>query len=268
MVKVIWFGETKPPNVKQKVRDGEFDLLGVSSSEEVLGVLQEYPDSVLVLSHKSVSEAKEVFSDVRDAWPDVPCILWSENPPEGIEGEVIFDYVSAEDGNESLVDTIRSAVDRRSHTSYPVPEGEDERLAEVDEYSNLELSGEFDHLTRISQRHFDVDMALVGIVGDSHERFLSCHGAELNTLPREDTFCTHQILDERVLVVENIKQDPRFGEENPLLEKGMRFYAGASLLSPSGARIGSFCIIDGETRSLSDEGKSFLNYSLRKLQVS
>jgi len=139
-----------------------------------------------------------------------------------------------------------------------VPDNEDERLVEATEYSELGVSGEFDRLTKIVQENFDVDMAFVGIVEGKYERSLSCHGAEVEAIPREETVCTYQILEDGVLVVENVLEDPRFEGRNTLRKIGMRFYAGAPLTSPSGTRVGPFCVVDEETRSFSEEDKNFL----------
>ena len=48
-----------------------------------------------------------------------------------------------------------------------------------------------------------------------------------------------------MLVVEDTHLDPRFAE-NPLVtgEFGLRFYAGAPLLTPEGRAIGSLCLLD------------------------
>ena len=51
------------------------------------------------------------------------------------------------------------------------------------------------------------------------------------------------------MVVPDATKDDRF-KDNPLVTGGpkIRFYAGAALISPEGARLGSFCVIDSKPR--------------------
>ena len=51
-----------------------------------------------------------------------------------------------------------------------------------------------------------------------------------------------------VLVSEDVTEDPRFADDPLVLEKGIRFYAGAPLRTSSGLVIGALCIIDTRPR--------------------
>jgi GAF domain-containing protein len=63
--------------------------------------------------------------------------------------------------------------------------------------------------------------------------------------PRDQAFCTYAIMKPEPLIV----LDDRFND-NPLVtaKLGIRFYAGAPLVSPDNFRLGTFCIIDTKPR--------------------
>ncbi|MDP3768553.1 MAG: SpoIIE family protein phosphatase, partial [Dehalococcoidia bacterium] len=66
---------------------------------------------------------------------------------------------------------------------------------------------------------------------------------------RDIAFCDPTIRQSAVLVVPDATKDPRF-RDNPVVtgEPGVRFYAGAPLISSDGYRLGSLCILDFEPR--------------------
>jgi GAF domain-containing protein len=61
-----------------------------------------------------------------------------------------------------------------------------------------------------------------------------------------------------VLVSENVAEDERFANDPLVLEKGIRFYAGAPLRTPSGLIIGSLSVIDTQPREFSDADRQSL----------
>ena len=70
-----------------------------------------------------------------------------------------------------------------------------------------------------------------------------------------------------VLVVDDVTKDSRFSENSFLLEKGIRFYAGAPLRTTSGFVVGSLCMIDTEPRTFSEEDEKTLQAMADDLMV-
>ena len=107
----------------------------------------------------------------------------------------------------------------------------------------------FDRITRLAQRLFGTAIALVSLVSQERQWFLSRQGLAAQQTGRDVSFCGHAILGEGVLVVEDALADARFAD-NPLVlgAPGIRFYAGVPLHGPAGWPIGTLCVIDTAPR--------------------
>lgn len=128
-------------------------------------------------------------------------------------------------------------------------EEELQRLTTLRDYSILDSEREeqFERITALTSRIFDVPIALVSLVDLGRQWFMSNRGlGDVRETPRNLAFCAHSILSkEDVFVVPDASIDTRF--KNTSLVTGapdIRFYAGAPLLSPEGYKLGTLCIID------------------------
>ena len=128
----------------------------------------------------------------------------------------------------------------------PVPFDEEIRLAVLREYAILDTppEAEFDRLTKLAARLFQVPIVLLTLVDVNRQWFKSCYGLHLSETNRDISFCAHAILSEDPLIIPDAGTDPRFSD-NPLVtgEPGIRFYAGAPLVA-KGQRLGTLCLID------------------------
>ena len=136
----------------------------------------------------------------------------------------------------------------------PKPPQESARLAALHEYRLLDTSPEatFDDITQLVARLCDMPIALVSLVDTDRQWFKSRVGLESTQTARETAFCAHTILENIPLVVTDATLDARFAD-NPLVtgDPGIRFYAGAPLVTPSGFALGTLCVIDVKPRELS-----------------
>jgi PAS domain S-box-containing protein len=137
----------------------------------------------------------------------------------------------------------------------PSPLGDDEfeRLAELDRYAILSTPPEemFDTITKLATRLFHCPIGLLSFVATNRQWFKSCIGLGVSETSRDVSLCSWVILSDSVLVVPDATDDPRFADNSLVnLEGGIRFYAGAPLISPRGFNIGTICIIDTVPRPL------------------
>ena len=144
----------------------------------------------------------------------------------------------------------------------PLPANEVERLEALRRYKILDTPTEvaFDRITSLAARLFDVPIALVSLVDESRAWFKSSYGFELREVQRDATICSLALLSDDVLVIPDTRQDKRL-TCNPFVlnEPGLRFYAGAPLLTQDGFNLGTLCLLDMKPRNaLTDEQKATL----------
>lgn len=231
----------------------------VRPSESVEGVEAAMDDSVgCVVTTATLADGSvfDVVELVRESYPDCACVLFTDEPPADLPRggrDQVVEYVprTVPEAHDRLVDVVRAAATEMTQAAYPVPEDEMERLSAISEYDVDELSAldTFERLTSLIASHFDIDVAFVGLVDAHEERFIACEGANWRTLSREDTICTHTILTDDVMVVENVQEDPRFAAVDRLEELDIRSYAGARITDENGNALGAVCCIHGEPRS-------------------
>jgi len=117
----------------------------------------------------------------------------------------------------------------------------------------------FDRITKIAQIMFDVPIALVSLVDSNRQWFKSCAGISARETPRSMSFCSHAILNEDIMTIEDATNDKRFSD-NPLVtgEPFIRFYAGKPIRGVDNHMLGTLCVIDKKPRVFSRADKSVL----------
>lgn len=110
----------------------------------------------------------------------------------------------------------------------------------------------FDDLSLMAAEIFQVPMAFVSLIDRDRQWLKAKVGVSLCESAREISFCSHAILQDGPLVIEDAKYDLRFAD-NPLVtgEPYLRFYAGCPL-KVSGQKVGTLCIADQKPRELSE----------------
>lgn len=141
-----------------------------------------------------------------------------------------------------------------------IPQEEQKRLDTLHSLNVLDTASEerFVELVRMAKRIFTVPIAMVSLVDENRQWFKSCIGFNATETSRETSFCGHAILDDKVHIIPDAKEDQRF-VDNPLVLSGpkIRFYARRSL-NVNGYKPGTLCIINHVSRTFGEDNTETL----------
>lgn len=158
--------------------------------------------------------------------------------------------------------------------SAPKPKNEKQRLEVLWQYDVLDTVPEevFDDLTDLAATICEAPIALISLVDEDRQWFKAKTGVTISETSRDISFCAHCIMGDDLFIVPDATKDDRF-KNSPLVttDPKVRFYAGAPLISPSGHKIGSLCIMDKVPRKLrADQQKalrSLANHVVTQLEL-
>ncbi|WP_067509837.1 GAF domain-containing protein [Actinoplanes sp. TFC3] len=135
----------------------------------------------------------------------------------------------------------------------PLPANEIDRLAALYELGILDSEPEkdFDDIVSLASGVCGVPMSLVSLVDADRQWFKARIGTDLTETSRDMSFCAHAMLGKDLMVVPDATKDARFSD-NPLVGEagGVRFYAGAPLITTDGFPLGALCVVDSAPRQL------------------
>jgi two-component system NtrC family sensor kinase len=117
---------------------------------------------------------------------------------------------------------------------------------------------DFDGLTRLAATICKTPIALISLIDENRQWFKSKVGVGISETPREDAICRFTILQDEVLVIPDTSTDERIRLNALVRKAGVRFYAGAPLISKNGYRLGTLCALDYVPRILTNEQKEML----------
>ena len=126
------------------------------------------------------------------------------------------------------------------------------RLAALEDCHVLDTSPEelFDQTARLAAYLCGTPIGLIGFIDATRQWFKSRVGWDYPEIPREDSICGQTILQRDLLVIADTAMDERFFNGPMVTRAGIRFYAGAPLLTKEGYALGTLCVMDRLPREL------------------
>ncbi|KUL44052.1 GAF domain-containing protein [Streptomyces regalis] len=134
-----------------------------------------------------------------------------------------------------------------------------------------------DHLAALTGAPY----AMVNFIGEDVQFFAGLHVRHAVSLARADDtkpqlgrhmerdhgFCPHVVVRHKALVLEDVRDYPRFAG-NPIVDEfGIRSYLGAPLIDSTGMALGTVCVADVEPRPWGKAGLETIKASAAELVV-
>lgn len=134
---------------------------------------------------------------------------------------------------------------------YPIEQNESDRLIALRSFDVLDTAPEpsLDRIVGMAARLFDVPMAFISLIDSDRQWFKAKYGLNVCETARSASLCAHCMVEKEPMVVCDATRDERFSD-NPMVtgEMGIRFYAGAPLLTSQGLSLGCLCVVDTVAR--------------------
>lgn len=137
-----------------------------------------------------------------------------------------------------------------------LPDNEQDRLEALRSYDILDSlpEKEYNDITLLASEICNTPISLISFIDDKRQWFKSNRGLDVQETPKDFAFCSHAILNpSEVLIVPDSRKDERFSG-NPFVEGSpyVVFYASVPLVNKDGFPLGSLCVIDNNSRTLTD----------------
>jgi PAS domain S-box-containing protein len=149
-----------------------------------------------------------------------------------------------------------------------IPENEPQRIAALKRYKILDTPPEnaFDNVARLATQIFKVPISLVSLVDAGQVFFKANIGmGRARITARGVSLCSLAVMQNEVTVFENALKEPcLLANPNVAGDFGLRFYAGAPLITHDGFLIGTLCIIDQTPRTFTKDDRMIME-SLAKI---
>ena len=143
----------------------------------------------------------------------------------------------------------------------PLHAQEDQRLQALHNLKILDTPEEerFDRYVRLGSKISGCPTALVSLVDEKRQWFKAKLGIQACETGRDASFCAYAVHQDEPLVIEDTTRDPRVADQ-PLVVGSpyIRAYAGIPIHDSEGWPLGSFCVIDFQSRNFSAETLSLL----------
>lgn len=144
-----------------------------------------------------------------------------------------------------------------------------DRIEDLIAYKILDTDPEreLDEMAEIAAAICETPVSIISFIDEKRQWYKAKIGISKNEVPLKDTFCRHTLdKPEEVLVVSDPSEDERF-KNNPdvLAQPGIKFYAGAPLVSKHGNVLGTVCVVDFKENEISTLKRKALQLVSKKV---
>ncbi|MDB5658248.1 MAG: diguanylate cyclase domain protein [Cypionkella sp.] len=147
-----------------------------------------------------------------------------------------------------LADQMQSMIDARSMTEVK----ERARIAALQALDVLGAPREpaLDRIVRMVRLEFGAQHAGIMVIDRDRAAFVARDNVTIKSIPRDEALCNTAIQHSEPLIIHDMLTDPRV-HGHPQVARGIRSYAGVPLRTRDGYNIGSLCVFDPETLTIS-----------------
>ncbi|WP_326688734.1 MULTISPECIES: GAF domain-containing protein [unclassified Streptomyces] len=139
---------------------------------------------------------------------------------------------------------------------------------------------EFDEFARELARVTGAPFAMVNFIDEHRQYFSGLYDTTMDpangpvdpaggvgrVMARDHGYCPHVVVRRTALVLEDVRDFPRFAVNPVVDEVGIHSYLGAPLLDPSGIALGTICVVDQRPRPWGRQGLRTIKTMAAQLQ--
>lgn len=119
-------------------------------------------------------------------------------------------------------------------------------------------SESFDRITRMASQLFGLPIAAVSLTDEDRQWFKSRVGVDHREIPRFKACCAEVADTAAALVIPDLLESDYY-KDSGLAQSGIRFYAGAPLMTRDGYALGAMCVLGTEPRTVTDQEMATLH---------
>lgn len=143
------------------------------------------------------------------------------------------------------------------------------RLTTLRQFDILDTPRErdFDDIVALASEICGTPIAVINLIDEHRQWFKAEVGLGVRETPLATSICSHVILEEDFVEIEDTLIDKRTADNELCLapDNGLRFYAGALLRAENGLPIGTFCVLDTKPNKLTDMQRRVLSILARRV---
>ncbi len=126
----------------------------------------------------------------------------------------------------------------------------------------------FDEIVELAAAACEAPMSSINLIDRDRQWVKAEVGLGAREVGLDVSICAHVILQDDVAEIRDTLLDPRFAD-NPICHgaAGIRFYAGAPLMTEQGLPIGTLCVIDTVPRELTEVQRTMIQVLARQVMA-